>query len=78
MKVKNLAKYPVSSLLLCIERFHMTSWAAIWAFQTSETEAMLAFQASLVGIKFFFYENSFFSSNKIGRKLGTRKKAFRP
>ena len=56
----------------------MTSWAAIWAFQTNETEAMLGFQASLVGIKLFSYENSFFSSNKFAWMLGTRKKAFRP
>ena len=45
----------------------MTSWAA-----------KLTFQASLVGIELFSYENSFFSSKKFAWTLGQERKYFAP
>ena len=58
-------KQPLSLLFYpAIERFHMTSLAAILVFQNSETAAILVFQSSPVGVDLFSYVNAFFCSDK--------------
>jgi len=58
-------KQPLSLLFYpAIERFHMTSPAAILVFQNNETAAILLLQSSPVGVDLFSYVNAFFCSDK--------------